>query len=305
MNFKQSYKQQINEKIKPYNNPKKEWFYNDNELYTIEQVIDTENLTEWLKQELNTLTPNLTWTILPEATYHGERDENGNSYKINNRLQYNIKDKPTNDEYKFMLDEQSFDVICGDSIIIITPNNWTFRPKDQRAFTWAYEDLNKQDAKEIAKYLAEIIKSDRKINPEQGKLDTMKWSKSYKKDFTELSEKTVERVKDCVEDLKAQLPRGKSRVVVQTSKPNNAISSVIVSYKPSSSDKPQAICSFDVIDSGEVGDEVAVDLSCLTADGSKEVDSLVVIDSDIEASEIFKFVKKNLIEQFDVWYNKE
>lgn len=281
-------KKQIQEKIKP----SQQYTHSlNNALYTIEEVIDTENLTKWLQQELNKLT-NLHWNLKEKAQYLGTDNDNE---RVQNEL---ITDEVLSKDIMSKYNGESLTVLCRDGKIIISPENFSsiYEPT-----TWLYNDLTKQDAKQIAEYLADVINSKR--SKQADNVDNMLFKKRYSKDkLSEHSKLVAGHVADLLEELKTKLPRGKSRtsISVRENKDLN-VSTIYVTYKPSAYDKPELICSFDVI---EITPD-SVDVSALSADGKTELESVTHNESDNGWNNVDALVEENLLDEFGKWYESK
>lgn len=261
----------------------------NNQVYTIEEVIDTENLTHWICDELNKITDK-EWNVEKEAYYTDtDRGSWGGREQIDNRI-------VTNGVKRWY--DVEFDVLCRDGLIIIKTHSISIN-RDKSYVTWVYEDLTKQDAIEIAKFLADKLED--VLDDESSKVRDMRRNKKTANDKTSLQKQLFNKVKELASQSAAKLPRGKQRssINVDYRSPDD-ISSLSVVYRENAYSKYVPICSFDVIDEGVD----VVSLSCLTPDGKEEVDSITVVDVEQEENEIAKFIDKNIIDQFDIWWKK-
>ena len=295
-------KKYILEKIKSTNRVQG-FDYRSEYLNTIEEVIDTENLTKWIFQDLQQLLPELNWNLKKSAYYNDqdEIDDNGNTIhaRIENKIEYSIPNAEKDEFNRFLDKYNQINIFCRDGIIRVQCGEW-----GDDEYLWYYSDLTRKDASDIANFLADHTLDKERINPQVKRIQRMKSNAEYNSSrYNEnLFNVTKDAIFNAIDSVKPKLPRGKQRLQHSDFNGNRNVRTVYVLYKPSVAEKAQVLCSFVVTDSGnsEAG------LSCVSGDGKEEVDSLHITDWENSVDElndaINEFVTNNVVDCFEEWY---
>lgn len=298
-------KKYILEKIKSTN--RVQGFDNRSEyLNTIEEVIDTENLTKWIFQDLQQLLPELNWTLQKSAYYrdNDERDDDGirNNARVENKIEFSNPNAEKDNLSRFLDRYNQLNIFCRDGVIRVQcAAAWSNRDE----YLWYYSDLTRKDASDIANFLADHLLDSSRLNPQVKRVRNMMSNaennaRRYNEDLFNV---TKDAIFNAIDSVKPKLPRGKQRLQHSDFKGNRNVRTVYVHYKPSFSEKAQVLCSFVVTDSGNS----EAWLSCVSGDEKEEVDSLHITDWEDSVDElndaINEFVTNNVVECFEEWYN--
>ena len=286
----------FNEKIKATHGLSADEYGSTSSLYTIEEVIDSENLAEWVCERLNKLADSsdsniVGWSFSVEdgSTYRRDR----RSGTVQNRV---VGHDPDNPNPKYSWEKYDLLISCIDGEInVYTEDKPLFKGRDSA--TWTYSDLTKQDAYAIADFIFDHINAP--LSELAKRHDDIRDKARHgqprnRRNKLQSVAKYISSVCDVVVE---KLPRGKQRAKTDYTVDERVDTGVVsVLYRDNSSSPYNLVCKFFVIKNYKSDDEYEV--VCTSASG-KEVGSTVAeLDGD-EVEIDRRFIEKCVLASFD------